>query len=1669
MKKHIFSNKSLCLIALIFLLITGVQAIPLVRDKLETGRWIELDISDELKNHLATLSVDERIEQCRDWAVVSCIQMLDLSEEEQFQLLYDYSPLRYDFLRSTGNFQYGESRKLMLANGEFIIFVAQGSSQRRNWIARETDEYVLLQGRRPKTIRIIDYVIDTISQATKFAYTEDVSVTDAFSKTLGFVEERVSNQQELKSFLAKIDDLVAAKRDAQGRLTLSGRRYENFQGKPLTLEDVAVLYQADSRIVDQYVERIGKRGLTNEYRNFKRMFSPEQINAEIEELTKRLTYIQTYESPFESPEDKAILAQKKVEVETRLQECESLKISLSSYEGFKDFFKTNYFVGKSDGLNLGFSLDPQVKFTAFGNNLRKIANGDRSAALRWYDETQRDLDKEVLIFKIKKSNELSGKVEQDFRASDFSRLDLLRERETSGHTLLFGGNSTATDTKQGEWVKFLARQFDVDEEYLQRETDEIFESMWSSIQSYKDLLLSIASQLENANQEDNSRLSLILQLRRYAEDDFEIRLNSSTNFDGPGDEARINRLIFSQAITALRYNNLLNSGEYRAYTAEVEEAVKKFQRRIDLGPSGEIDNRTMLELLASERIEQDKLNRVSRFLRDLQSSYSYQKARYDGYLQGTEVGMTLFYTDLIMKLWSFDYKNSGPEKAVFGFRPETNAPFSSVYRLDFDKNSSTRSWLGPLKYSFEFFNDGQELYFSHVASTIFNASSSDLFPGMETDANVSSERFAQWWNSHYSAVADYEPEFHRLNQIMKWTVVVQWLKINGQFEWLNDVQRNLKRNLEFSSWYKNNTSLRVRADIPFEDPKKHGETTECIEIIKSKPYLPFEDEFLIYEFSGGVSLVPKADVVAKIRAPRPVRLVESRMNRKAIEFSDPGGFSAREVSFSNGSKYEVFLESRKVNVSPGTKGRFRGTDGELFNLNIERKVSAQRGKTVVSQKVGKIMLGELKAESAGDKVTLTATEAEVSKYRRLFSEANENSKGLETQLFENKEVEFAYILEKKGQYLVKLKDTENSVLIRIEEIPVGPKAAAKPVQADYRHAFDSKSYLLGETQTPAQAQALLSNRWVKVSREGFGNRNTVELTTRRPVEEGQSLHFFNETYSNEVFKIGDDLYFKTSANPGQDWQVADMLHNAGNKVFGQLEGKNVEGYIFSKDGRGLAFSMNANDKGVIKQVEASFPSKKSDLKAVIFSSKGEVRLVGDGILEVPKNAGREQAEVIDFINRKATEQLEFLEVFSREEAIHVETVRQLKLLKNENIDLAKHYFEVDAIQNLERDMAFVDLRSASLQPQMIVKTGQNRAQVLTLDKTYPQTLYECAKSLKADLSSGKNFTYEELLARTQPFNETQQAVAKHTGAKKIVTAEYDGVNSELVNRLHNENPQTIFKRDQADFERSVHNATLVIPSEFEASIFLSSAGLDSFNTDISTVFSKIRASGVPCETGLTIDRFEEILADSNLTQITLVARVNPAGLILADGVVSFSQLESKLFTLDLSEASGKEFIHLVTNDGFRLTQVFSESGRFEKVITSNYTLGNEQSLAMALDNVWSFYRNFSQEVCLLTKKELKKLEKKTPGTIELLSGRTRIEGKTVQVDVGKLSRKQKASLSKAVLDFFGEKLFGKGQSYQPQTIDSKLDAMQQERIRQFKSGNTQKINPGVFPVEKIEP
>lgn len=177
-----------------------------------------------------------------------------------------------------------------------------------------------------------------------------------------------------------------------------------------------------------------------------------------------------------------------------------------------------------------------------------------------------------------------------------------------------------------------------------------------------------------------------------------------------------------------------------------------------------------------------------------------QCARYEG-TTGTSVGMTMFYTDLLAKLWmSTDHGLSAPTLDVAGFVTEPGIELSPELEAAIDKNRDTRIWFGPRANGVSrVASTGTSILFDHSFARIFAAGSDREYPGIEARPNESSRRAIGWWDHHYDDVADYEQEFHRLNQIMKWSLVTGALSDAGAVQYLQAV--SVRRDRDFDDWF----------------------------------------------------------------------------------------------------------------------------------------------------------------------------------------------------------------------------------------------------------------------------------------------------------------------------------------------------------------------------------------------------------------------------------------------------------------------------------------------------------------------------------------------------------------------------------------------------------------------------------------------------------------------------------------------------------------------------------------------------------------------------------------------------------------------------------------------------------------------------------------------------
>ena len=317
----------------------------------------------------------------------------------------------------------------------------------------------------------------------------------------------------------------------------------------------------------------------------------------------------------------------------------------------------------------------------------------------------------------------------------------------------------------------------------------------------------------------------------------------------------------------------------------------------------------------------------------LDTLYRFQAARYDGPLNGTEVGMVLFYTDLLAKIWGQDFARSTPSSAIADFEPKTRLLLPTIYRAELIELPNTRLWFGPEDNGYQIV-DTSKLHFARNATRIYAASSNPLEPGREVAPNAPSEAFLSWWNDHYEEVAQFEPEYQRLNQIMKWSLLISWLNSANASERLGALAAVP---VDHSAWFPN--WVRKSPQLRFSDwdrvsffPKGHlGTTTEAMPILVSYGFNHFADEDpedLAWHMEGGVSLASK-----EVLKMRPLLRTElpALMRRSGLDYSNVTAEGRRLVTF-RGTVYE-FSKASATALRSGIQGIGR----EVARLEVAAK------------------------------------------------------------------------------------------------------------------------------------------------------------------------------------------------------------------------------------------------------------------------------------------------------------------------------------------------------------------------------------------------------------------------------------------------------------------------------------------------------------------------------------------------------------------------------------------------------------------------------------------------------------------------------------------------------------------------------------------------------------
>ncbi|MEA5362908.1 hypothetical protein VA596_25475 [Amycolatopsis sp., V23-08] len=226
----------------------------------------------------------------------------------------------------------------------------------------------------------------------------------------------------------------------------------------------------------------------------------------------------------------------------------------------------------------------------------------------------------------------------------------------------------------------------------------------------------------------------------------------------------------------------------------------------------------------------------------------FSQARYDGGLAGTKVGMTLFYTDYVAKNWVADVGTGVPTAAVGGFVRESEAvtPWSECDGSG-GADESGRLWFAQSDAGFAY-GAGKVSLGANTTRLFSRADAPGGGQGDEVEPSYAAGRGLHWWDQHFQAVADYERQYERLDQIMRWSGALDWLvgKTSARLPQLPDSQ--IRSDLKFADWYRENTELKERGDVGFVTPPSAKQ--EAVVSIPSKASLECGGQSI----RGGVSL-----------------------------------------------------------------------------------------------------------------------------------------------------------------------------------------------------------------------------------------------------------------------------------------------------------------------------------------------------------------------------------------------------------------------------------------------------------------------------------------------------------------------------------------------------------------------------------------------------------------------------------------------------------------------------------------------------------------------------------------------------------------------------------------------------------------------------------------------
>ena len=507
---------------------------------------------------------------------------------------------------------------------------------------------------------------------------------------------------------------------------------------------------------------------------------------------------------------------------------------------------------------------------------------------------------------------------------------------------------------------------------------------------------------------------------------------------------------------------------------------------------------------------------------DTPITQGFQQARYDGDLQGTEVGMVLFYTDILAKIWALNYLGSTPSKLIPEFQSSTKIQISSIYKKEIEALPSTRLWFGTQSRGFQVANRGNNLLLARNATRIYALSSNRQKSEVETTAAPDSGTFINWWNDRYEEVARYEPQYERLNQIMKWSLAINWLNESSRGERLGFLQGvSVKRDYWFANWAKaqgDRLKFQQWDMVSFFDRGYKGIKTETMSSLRSESYPMFgKTRFL----AGGVSLANKSTFHNRPALPT-TNEVDKQSLRSNLNYGSITSTKGQLTFKTLDDEVTYSLKNLDRNLSETTaeakpKVKFRSPDAEVANQVFSRRLFQTSSGVQIQTSIGGTELGTFSVNQTRNGFTVGFLGRDLDEGHSLGLLLSRDKRPIETVLKGMEDIQF--VLKSGDQlpdYIVKLNNSKR--WLKISPIPTeGNSQSLSNPPEDWQYKIGD----LGDNSRNLRLS------WIdeKQAKQGLssGEYKSILAPPSEPEDPDFGYNVQNLRYKELAEKLNDDL------------------------------------------------------------------------------------------------------------------------------------------------------------------------------------------------------------------------------------------------------------------------------------------------------------------------------------------------------------------------------------------------------------------------------------------------------------------------------------------------------------------------------------------------------------------